>query len=462
MQAVIYTRVSDDHTGRSRSTQDQEAECRKQCEREGWPVKTVLCDQDIGASRFSGKERPAYQELRQVLEPGDILVTWEASRAQRNMKDFVQLRDLSEELGALWSYSGRIYDMRRGDDRYFTGLDALNAEREVEHIRERVIRGKRAAAERGTPGSKPPWGYKTLRDEHTGRPINFIFDPLEVHQVRDAVLRVLEGESLTSILKRINSDGGGRYVRPQSAQALKRCLTNPQISGLRKYRGEVIGKAVWEPIISDEDRQRVIAALASPRRKADKGTAKYLLSYIAVCGVCGAPVMANLPSDRRRPVYVCSTPKRCVGRTMKLVDRVVEQFVLASAEKMNPSAFNVDDRRVAADLAQKKALEDQLRDFYEEAAEVGLSARAQAIYEARVLAQISDIDARLSVSDQSPLLRRMMGRNARAYWAMLSEEPDGLQAQRQIIRSMVKVTINKSTGNSRAFVPEDIEMEMLL
>jgi DNA invertase Pin-like site-specific DNA recombinase len=83
VRAIIYTRVSADQTGQGRSVASQEAECRAMCDRNGWEVAEVLCDNDIGASRWSGKKRPEYRRLTEVLRQGDVLVTWEASGLQR-------------------------------------------------------------------------------------------------------------------------------------------------------------------------------------------------------------------------------------------------------------------------------------------------------------------------------------------------------------------------------------------
>lgn len=61
------------------------------CEREGWEISEVLTDNDIGASRFSGKDRPAWRRLHDTLGAGDVLVTWVASRAQRDLgTDYVE------------------------------------------------------------------------------------------------------------------------------------------------------------------------------------------------------------------------------------------------------------------------------------------------------------------------------------------------------------------------------------
>ena len=97
-RAIIYTRVSADR-GKARSVAEQEQECRAECERRGWPVAEVLTDNDRSATRYATKDRPQYARLRELLTPGDVLVFWEASRAQRDMARYVELRDLCADRG---------------------------------------------------------------------------------------------------------------------------------------------------------------------------------------------------------------------------------------------------------------------------------------------------------------------------------------------------------------------------
>jgi DNA invertase Pin-like site-specific DNA recombinase len=99
-RAIIYARVSSDKAG-GRSVEEQVAECRAVCERNGWPVAEVLHDNDRSASRYATKTRPDYAKLLDrlrpgddMLRPGDVVVMWEASRATRDQAQYVELRSL--------------------------------------------------------------------------------------------------------------------------------------------------------------------------------------------------------------------------------------------------------------------------------------------------------------------------------------------------------------------------------
>ncbi|MEO7196278.1 MAG: recombinase family protein, partial [Pseudonocardiaceae bacterium] len=189
--AVIYTRVSRDPHGRGRSVAEQERECRVECQRHGWDVVEVLRDNDRGASRWSRKDRPAYHRLSELLVTGGVgvLVTWEASRAHRDLAAYVQLRDLCAERGVLWSYSGRVYDLARGDDRFSTGLDSLVAEKSAEETRERVLRAVRANVEAGRPHGKVPYGYRREHDPATGESVAQVPDEQTAPVVREIARR---------------------------------------------------------------------------------------------------------------------------------------------------------------------------------------------------------------------------------------------------------------------------------
>ena len=94
----------------------------------------------------------------------DVLVTWEASRAQRDLDAYLELRRLCAASGVRWAYSGTVYDLAHGSDRFRTGLDALVAEDEVEKMRSRVLRALRANANSGRPHGVVGFGFRREYD----------------------------------------------------------------------------------------------------------------------------------------------------------------------------------------------------------------------------------------------------------------------------------------------------------
>src|SRR6266508_3981850 len=105
MRAVIYARVSADPTRELRSPEGQVKECRQYVDRQGWNLVRQPFTDRQGASRHSkGNGRPEYTKLIDFLKAGnaDALVLWEGSRAQRDLRDYIKLRDLCAEIGVLY------------------------------------------------------------------------------------------------------------------------------------------------------------------------------------------------------------------------------------------------------------------------------------------------------------------------------------------------------------------------
>jgi site-specific DNA recombinase len=101
MRAAIYARVSQDRNVQGRSVDEQEAECRRFCQAQGWATVAYFEDNDRSASRYARKTRPEYQRLRTFVAGGgcDVLVTWEASRSQRDLEEYAKLARISREAG---------------------------------------------------------------------------------------------------------------------------------------------------------------------------------------------------------------------------------------------------------------------------------------------------------------------------------------------------------------------------
>ncbi|KAA0916999.1 recombinase family protein [Dietzia sp. ANT_WB102] len=463
LRAVIYTRVSQDPSGGGRSVTSQETECRTYCERQGWPVAEVVTDNDRGASRWSGADRPGYRRLADLLQPGDVLVTWEASRAQRDLAAYVALRDLCADREVFWSYSGRTYDLNTGDARFSTGLDALLAEREAELIRERVLRGKRAAAKEGRPAGRPPYGYRPVKDARTGKTLAWEPDPDQAPVVQEIVARVLAGESLWAVVRDLDRreipapDTQRNAAGSWRPQRLRVMLSSASYAGKRTHQGEIIGDGAWPALVALEDWERLQIILTDPSRNVGPGPEpKHLLSGLAVCGLCGSPVRYFGPKSVKSPRYLCE--KNCVGRRAELVDQLVTAVVLArlsrpdAAVALTPRGGN-DDQAAARD--EVRTLTARLEDFTEAAASGSISATAFARIEASITAQLDQAQARLKAATAGGVSPTVATLATAADPAQVWEGLD-IRARREVVKTLVNVTINKSTGGTRRFIPEDV------
>jgi site-specific DNA recombinase len=458
MRAAIYTRVSSDPTNLGRSVDEQEAECRAVCAREGWEVVKVFCDNDRGASRHSRKERPQYGALRTYLGTGraDVLVMWEGSRAQRDLAAYASLRDLCVARGILYNYSGRTYDLTRTDDRFSTALDALLAEREADVTRDRVLRAVRANAASGRPHGKLAYGYAREYDER-GTFVRQYVKEEEAVVVRESARRIVAGDSLYVIAQDLNAKGipaprGGKWLPNQ----IKRLVSNPRYVGQRVHRGVVVGEAIWPAILDEAAYLECKAIVEDPRRNVVRDRSlKYLLSGTAKCGECGAKM--RVIKNRGYHSYACFE-KFCTSvRTIHLEEFVVEVALERLSRKdfldaLAARTAQAGGAEVGA-LDEVKALRERLDSFYEASATGQISPAGLAKIEARLLAEIDAAEDR-AYSDHVPAaLRKVAGPDIRQRWADLP-----LGTQREVIELLMSIRINRTVRGTR-FNPARVEIE---
>ncbi|CAN5222182.1 recombinase family protein [soil metagenome] len=454
-RAVIYTRVSADRA-KGRSVTEQEAECRAECERRGWPVAEVLSDNDRSATRFATKDRPEYERLRTILQPGDVLVVWEASRAGRSLDHHVDLRRLCSDRGVMLSYSGRLFDMDDGGDRFSTGLDALIAEREAEDIRKRIFRAHRANLAAGKPHGRVPYGYRIIRDPDTGKATGREHDPARAPLVAEAARRVLDGHSLESTVRWIaDKDPDPSW----NAAKLRRILVNPTSAGFRTHsqtvdgkRGEQVihGQGTWEPILTPAQHADLVALFAA-RKSGPRGPeAVHLLSGIATCAVCEDKIWRGKAGRKKDgsayTVYKCR--KGCTGRSLGQVDDVVlavVEGILTTPEALAALATPPaePDSTAQADLAelrrQLQAVEDQLS-TNKMPADVGGRVAT------RLAERITELERATAPTFTEPVVRQLAtAADPAGMWRGLP-----LTARREFIRAVMTIKLERVTSRWHA------------
>ena len=128
--------------------------------------------------------------------------------------------------------------------------------------------------------------------------------PLEAKVVSQIVARFLNGESVLSIARWLEEEGvrtvTGKTWRTTSVRTM---LASARIAGLRAHRGEVVGPAVWEAIITPADRDRVLARMEQLKTSGRRSPRRYLLSGMLRCGKCDHRLYSSARKESRR--YVC-------------------------------------------------------------------------------------------------------------------------------------------------------------
>jgi site-specific DNA recombinase len=339
-RAAIYTRISQDRTGAGLGIERQEADCRALAEQLGWEIVAVHADNDLSA--YSGKPRPGYRALLADLRAGvaDAVIVWHTDRLHRSPAELEEYIGVCEPRGVptMTVKAGPI-DLATPAGRMVARQLGAVGRYEVEHMIERQQRARLQAATAGKwGGGRRPFGY-----EADGVTVNEV----EADALRWAATQVLAGASLTGTAAKLNDRG----VRTATGKAwrsteLRRALVRPRNAGLMVHRGQVVGGAGW-PAILDEDTWRgVCAVLEDPTRRTNTTVARrWLLSGLAVCGVCGAPVFATASGRRRhKPVYTCRGSRHVV-RDAGACDQLVTAVILERLSRPDARELLVPDRR---------------------------------------------------------------------------------------------------------------------
>lgn len=456
-RAILYVRVSEDKQ-HGRSVEEQEADCRADCERNGWTVAEVVADNDVGASRWSKGTRAGYQRLSAILSAGDVLVTWEASRAQRDLDAYLGLRNLCAERGVLWRYSGRTYDLSQGDDRFSTGLDALLAEKASEETRARVARAARHNAQKGLPhfGGRIAFGYRK-----TDGPTVIEPDPVTAPLVVEAARRVIEGESLQSIARFWTESGALQgNGSPWQGGHVGRVLQNPVYIGKRRHNGQVVAQGVWPPILDDDTFRRLVGILSNPNRRTQRGNVPvHLLSGIAKCAVCHEP-MGWHDNRRTHPQYRCARAGHVSVREDWLDDYIERAQVLPYLDNIAADRFIFFDPTEGSEGAQEHRnaadeLQQRLDEFIDQAIAGDLSAATLAKIEADLAPKIEHHreQEQALMAGADPLLNALVT-DPVGFW-----KAGDLKARRAFIRAAFDIEVSPPGRGVRTFKPETVAIE---
>lgn len=465
VRALIYTRVSQDRTGRSRSVEQQQSECEAECDERGWSVIATLTENDRSASRYAKRGRPVWEQVKEQIAAGavDVLVTWEASRGGRDLEEFTRLRRLCRDHGVRLAYSGKVYDLADPDDSHRAGSDALDAERESDKTSKRLRRATRAAARKGRPHGRRLYGYRRTYDERTGELLGQEPHPDEAPVIREAARRFLAGESARSIANDFNRRNiPTPYEGTWDLTRVRRILTNPGYAARRVHLGEVVGPADWPAILDDETFDALAVRFADPSRRSNRRAPTVrLLSGVARCGECGGPMRYAKQGggDRKvRLTYACAG-RHCTARDMAALEAYVVGVVLERLSLPDARAQLVGNQlSPAADAAAQEAaaLRRRLDDATEEFNAGNLTAATLGRIEAALLPQIEAAIRSSRVAGLPTVAADIASStDPGAMWDQLAPEQ-----RREVIRAMLEVVVDRVTTRGRkAFDPTTIRIE---
>jgi site-specific DNA recombinase len=342
-RVAIYTRISQDREGAGLGVERQEHDCRELAERLGWTIVAVHTDNDLSA--YSGKPRPGYEALLADLRAGtaDAVVCWHTDRLHRHPSELEDYIAVCEHAGVpTMTVKAGPVDLATPSGRMVARQLGAVARYEVEHMVERQQRARLQAATAGRwTGGRRPYGYG---------PDGVTVVQAEADLLQRAAGQVLAGMSLTAIVADLNARGARTSTgRPWRPTELRRALVRPRNAGLMVHRGQVVGPAGWPPILDEATWRGVCAVLGDPGRRTNTTVARrWLLSGLAVCGVCGDPVKSFAAGTSRgrttKPVYTCRSGKHVV-RDAAACDQFVTDVILERLGRPDARDLLTEDQR---------------------------------------------------------------------------------------------------------------------
>jgi DNA invertase Pin-like site-specific DNA recombinase len=375
----------------------------------GWArSQVVVIDDDLGVSAATADSRKGFARLVTEVTMGRVGVVLgiEMSRLARTGRDWHQLLELCSLSGVLLADPDGVYDPGVYNDRLLLGLKGTMSEAELYLIRQRMLSGKLAKAERGELAIPLPIGYARRPsgevifdpDEQARHVVGLVFATFSKLGTLNGVLRYLVDKQV-QLPVRVHSGpskGELEWRRP-SRETLQIMLHNPVYAGYYAYgrrqvepRRKVAGRPSTGRVVKDasewlvllpgrmpayitaEQYEANVARMAANRQTAATPGAprdgSALLSGLLRCGRCGGHRMTVRYHDgagaaRSPHGYTCAfyqtnygTGGSCQHIAGPALDHWVTAQVLAAVA---PAALEVS-MAAAAQAEQERAMLDKL------------------------------------------------------------------------------------------------------
>jgi site-specific DNA recombinase len=459
--AAIYARISSDD-GTALGVARQIEDCSALATKRGWSIAETFVDNDVSAS--SGVRRPQYEQLIEAIkhERVNALVVWDVDRLTRTpseLEQFIGLADAHQI--ALASVGGEV-DLATPQGRLTARIKGSVARHEVEQSSRRLKRKFLERAEAGKSHGRVAYGY--VREpvfDASGVLTGYVeqIDPVPAEVIRTATARLLAGEPLRAIVADLNEAGTlAPSGKSWSGTTLRQVLLRERNAGRRVHQGRVIGKGEWPAILDDDTFDRLVALLRDPQRRTNSGSeVVHLLSGIARCGRCGAPlrgIVAHTSGKKKQPrSYSCGSCFK-LRRKADSVDEVVEGVVVARLSRPDAAGLfggNPEAMRQASE--QVETIEARLAIAADHFADGVTTGPQFERITAKLRPQLEAARASLWAHQPSPEMDGFTGPMAAQAW-----ERATIDRKRAVIEAIMTVTVLPS-GAGRAFDPDQVDIK---
>jgi len=338
----------------------------------------------------------------------------------------------------------------------------------------------------GVPTSgRVPYGYRwvsTKQRGERGTTQAYELDEARAADVRTIYNSFLAGVPLGSICRDLN-EAGKRTVATKShpegvpfrPTTLRRILMSPYYAARlplpsidgeqRPYDQDAITLATttegdWPAIVTTEEWLEAKARLAHPERKTSPGPSrKWLLSGLALCGVCMEPIRAG-GGEAGVHSYRCRSMAHFMRRGAPL-DDFVERVIIARLSRPDAVELLSDRERPDTDAlrAERRRLEVSVRQAGDDEQD-GLIDRAERVrLTKRANARTAEIDELLRSGVDTQALAGVVGqRDVAKAWRGLS-----LGHRRTILETLATVVVHSvGQGNRRNMSDEAMALTVTI
>jgi DNA invertase Pin-like site-specific DNA recombinase len=213
----------------------------------GWArSQVVVIDDDLGVSAATADSRKGFARLVTEVTMGRVGVVLgiEMSRLARTGRDWHQLLELCSLSGVLLADPDGVYDPGVYNDRLLLGLKGTMSEAELYLIRQRMLSGRLAKAERGELAIPLPIGYVRRPsgevvldpDEQAQQVVRLVFSTFRRLGTVNGVLRYLVAQQVQLPVRvHAGASKGELESRRPSRETLRIMLRNPVYAGYYAY-----------------------------------------------------------------------------------------------------------------------------------------------------------------------------------------------------------------------------------
>jgi site-specific DNA recombinase len=432
----------------------------------GWELIEEFADNDTSAFTPRGPNTDWVKMLKQAREGRFTHVL--GTNMDRLNRDQHDLLDLIELGMTVVTVDGEL-DLSTPEGEMQGTLAVAFGRMEGRRKAERQKRAEQARAERGIPHrGKRPFGW-----QHDGMTII----EEEAAWVRYAVDETLAGTSLRAIVRHLNDQQVPTSTgRTWEGVAVRKLLMRRRNAGILERYGVRMAESQIQPIVSEEEQQRVEAILNARQSQAGAPVRVHWASSLAKCGTCGAGMRGHYASSggNRYPFYVCdATIKRSKGpdggkhpsiRTSLLesviIDHVAQAFLFGTSEMTTTDAPARKALQTALSGAQshRQDLLDLLDAGAVKMAELTPKLKASLADIEGIQEQLATLDAASASASMLAGMAQVMTPDGRADFGNFSKAKADLgerfmaldiEKRRQLVQQLLEVRVYPGRGSER-------------